>query len=362
MPFDPDRLEPTGNEVPVLQTVAQALTGSSVDVSGAGQYAVSSTGHLASVPSAAVSYPLGSLVAVDRQGRVTRLPAEPQPYVDAVRLSPDGRQLAVTISELNERGLWLYDLDRSNVTRRAVHRGDDAFWPAWSRDSRQIAFLRMKEGRFSLVTKPADPDASALPTEWASRRVLVPSSFSLDGHILAVSGTDDIMVVTREGKVQPKIAAPDNVERWPDLSPDGRWLAYASDASGRMEVYVTSYPDVRPANAQRVSVDGGESPAWHPNGRELFFLSPPTPTGRRQMMAADFWSGPRPHIGPPHPLFEFDQERLQLWGAPLRSYQVGSDGRFYGVESITPPTAPVVTHINLITNWFEELKAKVPRK
>ncbi len=311
------------------------------------------------MPSATVSYPVGSLVTVDRQGRLTRLPAEPRPYVGAVRLSPDGRQLAVTISALNERGLWVYDLGRPNLTPRAVHRGDDVVWPAWSRDSREIAFMQIN-GRFSLVTKPADSDPSTPPTVVATGPPLSPSSFSPDGHILAVRGLDDIVAITREGNVESEIATPDNEEAWPDLSPDGRWLAYASGASGRMEVYVTPYPDIRPANAQRVSVDGGDSPAWHPNGRELFFLSPPTRTGARQMMAANFSPTSRPPIGPPHVLFEFDPERLRFWGGPLRAYQVSPDGLFYGVEAHASGSTPVVTHINLWLNWFEELKAKVP--
>jgi len=359
VPFDPDRLEVTGNEVPVLQTVAQALTGSSADTTGAGQYAISSSGHLAWVPSATTSHPLRSLVTVDRQGRLARLPAEPRSYGAPVRLSPDGRQLAVTIGALNELGLWVYDLGRPNLTPRAVHRGDDALWPAWSRDGRQIAFLQIS-GRFSLVTKPADSDPSRPPTVVATGTPLSPASFSSDGHILAVRGVDDIVVITREGSVELKISTPDNQEAWPALSPDGRWLAYASDASGRMEVYVTPYSDISAANAQRVSVNGGDSPAWHPSGRELFFLSPPTRTGARQMMAANFLPTSRPPIGPPHVLFEFDSERLRFSGGPLRAYQVSPDGLFYGVEAHASRSAPVVTHINLWLNWFDELKAKVP--
>jgi hypothetical protein len=127
-------------------------------------------------------------------------------------------------------------------------------------------------------------------------------------------------------------------------------------------VYVTSYPDVRLANAQQVSVEGGESPAWHPNGRELFFVTLPNSAGKRRMMAADFSRTPGPRIGSPHVLFEFDPGRLLFAVVPLRAFEVGSDGRFYGVEAVTPQPAPIVTHINLIENWFEELKAKVPRR
>ena len=358
--FDPERLEVTGDEVPVLETVAQALTDSSSrDVIGAGQYAVSSTGHLAWVSSAPPSWPLRSLVTVNQQGHVTALRAEARPYAAAVRLSPDERWLAVGINELYERGLWVYDLARPNLTPRALNRGDEASWPAWSRDSREIAFSLLKDARFSLVTKPVDSDVSAPPAVIAEG-VFCPSSFVPDG-ILGLEGVDGIVMVTREGKVQPKIRTEKNQEKWPDLSRDGRWLAYGSDASGRMEVYVTPYPDTRPADAQRASVDGGESPAWHPNARQLFYLSLEDATGQRRMMAADFSPGPPPRIGAAHELFRFDPEKLRFWAEPLRNYQVSRAGLFYVTEAHDAPEQPV-THIDLIPDWFKVLKVKAPAR
>jgi hypothetical protein len=124
-------------------------------------------------------------------------------------------------------------------------------------------------------------------------------------------------------------------------------------------VYVQQYPG--PGPAEQVSIDGGESPAWHPNGRELFYLSLPDLAGKRRMMAVDFEAGSPPRIGTPRRLFEFDPREISLIGVPVQGYDVAADGqRFYAVQARPSPPPPVVTHINLVLNWVEELKAKVP--
>ena len=110
-----------------------------------------------------------------------------------------------------------------------------------------------------------------------------------------------------------------------------------------------------------MSIEGGRDPAWNPAGRELFFVDLPDAAGKQRMMAVDFLNGTPPRIGRPRPLFEFDPRDLALGCTPLRCYDVAPDGqRFYGYQVRSSAPAPVVTHINLIQNWFEELKAKVP--
>ena len=148
--------------------------------------------------------------------------------------------------------------------------------------------------------------------------------------------------------------------QWPAFSPDGRWLAFGSSTSGTPELFVQPYPG--PGTRVQVSVDGGQSPAWHPNGREIYFLSL-GPAGARQsyMMAADFSPGPPARIGRPRRLFEFDATKLGLMCVYSRCYDVSADGeRFYGVQELEAPAPAPVTHINLVANWIEEVKAKVP--
>jgi hypothetical protein len=145
----------------------------------------------------------------------------------------------------------------------------------------------------------------------------------------------------------------------PTFSPDGRWLAYGSDVSGRNEVYVRPYPG--PGPAEQVSLEGGRDPAWHPNGRELFYVGPLDGAGKRRIMAVEFAPGSPPRIGTPRRLFEFDPRDLNFGCTPLRCYDVAPDGqRFYVTQTRPAPPPPVVTHINLIQNWLEGLKAKVP--
>jgi serine/threonine-protein kinase len=361
VPFDPERLESRGDPVAVLDGIAQALTGGNpYDITGAGQFAVASTGTLAWVPRVVASYRTNALVTVDRRGQVTRLPVEERSFNPIVRLAPARSELAVAIAGLTERGLYVCDLTRG--TLRPLVRDGESGAPEWFPDGRRVAFAWLRDGRRTLAAQTADGRAQA--------RVLVsgeffPSSFTPDGRQLAVSrGREDIFIVTVEdgqARVQSLIATP-YTESWAAFSPDGRWLAYASNASasGRFEVYVQPYPG--PGRTEQVSVDGGRGPAWHASGRELFFVTDSDATGRGWMMAADFAAGSPPRIGRPHRLFEFSNGDLALDCFPTRCFDVAPDGqRFYAVaNAATTAPLPVTTHINLILNWFDELKAKVP--
>jgi hypothetical protein len=217
----------------------------------------------------------------------------------------------------------------------------------------------LNQGVFQLAWQRTDgtagPEVLARDPGW-------PSSWSPNGKLLALaSGQGDILIASLEnGKaaMEPLLRTPE-IEMWPDFSPDGRWLAYGSNASGRNEVYVQPYPG--PGARQQVSLEGGESPAWSPTGRELLFLSLPDSEGLRQMMAVDVRPGRTLSLGKPRRLFAFSEPPLRLRCQPTRCYAVAPDGQqFYAVRQA--PTAPIppVTHIHLIQNWTEELKARVP--
>jgi len=357
VPLDVERLKVQGAPVAVLDTVAQALTARNLlDFTGAGQFAVAATGTLAWIPGPVAPYAESALVTVDRRGQVSPLPAPVRAYWSALRASPDGRRLAVPIQTLTETGLWLYDLGRGSLTLLAG--GGDAIWPVWSPDGHRLVFGWIKNGRQSLVAQPAD--GTAPPQVLVEGRV-VPSSFTRDGRQLAALLAGDIVIVTVEkgqASMQPLFQTP-HTEYWPEFSPDGRWLAYGSNVSGRFEVYVRPYPG--PGPAEQVSIDGASSPAWNPNGRELFFVSAPDPAGKCRMITVEFEPGSPLRIGHPRSLFEFDPSNLFLRGGPVRCYDVAPDGqRFYAMQARNPAPPPMVTHINLVFNWFEELKAKVP--
>jgi len=361
VPFDAGRLEVRGSPTAVLNAVAQALTAGDSDyVTGAGQFAVAPNGSLAWLPGPVVPYPDAALVVVDRRGQVSPLQAPVRSYGTAARMSPDGRRLAVMIRSLTDVGVWLYDVSRG--TTSVLAGGGEAWIPIWSPDGRRLAFAWLKDGRLAPAVQPSDGTA---PPQALMDGDITVSSFTPDGRqIAAVRESRDIVLVSAEpGKsdVRPLTQGTQHIERWPEFSPDGRWLAYGSNVSGRFEVYVRPYPG--PGPAEPVSVDGGWSPAWNPSGRELFFVSLPNQEGRRRLMVADFAPGSPPGIGRPRELFAFDPRELRFACAPVRCFDVARDGqKFYATRAEMPPPPPAVTHINLILNWAEELEAKLPAK
>ena len=210
------------------------------DVTGAGQFAIAATGTLSWLPDPVAPYEESALVMVDRRGQVSPLSAPLRAYGAAVRLSPDGRRLAVTVQTLTEVGVWIYDLGRGTVTPLSA--SGESFNPVWSPDGRSLVFSWFKDGRWSLASQPVD--------EAAAPQVLLPgqvepSSWTRDGRQLALATVDsgDLVIATVENgraTAQPLTQTP-ATEQWPEFA-DGRWLAYGSDVSGRFEVYVRPYP------------------------------------------------------------------------------------------------------------------------
>ena len=360
VPFDAARVKVSGPEVPLLDGVSQALQGANNNnLTGAGQFTISGSGSLAWIPTARESWWESVLVAVDRRGHVSPLGSPVQSYAPLLRVSPDGSRLAVTIRSLTEDGLWVYDFGRKGVLT-PLYRGQEADSPVWSPDGRYIAFSWTNEGRILLGSQVADGSS---PPEILSREVLFPSAWVTGDRVFGV--TDDILhlgiasVAKRPGSVEQLGKATD-VENYPELSPDGRWLAYGSNAAGDgFDVYIRPYPG--PGPRTRVSVGGGDNPAWNPSGRELFYLTRSDAAGKRRMMAVPFMPGAPPRLGTPRLLFEFDPLKLRFACTPTRCYDVAPGGeRFYVTQSPGPSPPPVVTHIKLVQNWIEELKAKVP--
>jgi serine/threonine-protein kinase len=353
VPFDPVRLEVIGKEAPVLDPVAQALTtGASGNQTGAGQFAVSPSGALAYVQSPIVPWREARIVALDRRGQVMQFEAPARSFSNGVRVSPDGKRIAVGIRTLTDVGLWIYDFDSTRLNLFAG--GEEVSWTLWSRDAKSLYYLRIVNGRFETVVRAFDGSA---PRRFVNSGI--PSSLTPDGRQLVIVYNQDIFTLDLDDEKaarRPLIADPKVVESWPEFSPDGRWLAYASERSGRPEVYVRPYPG--PGADEQVSVDGGDSPAWNPNGREIFFVSLANTKGQRTMMSSAFRAGSAP--GRPQRLFEYDTRAFRIASRWLRAYDVAPNGeRFYALQVVPVEPLPPVTHISLILNWFEELKAKV---
>ncbi len=358
-PFDLQRLTVTGAAVPVVEGVLQSPT------TGAAQYSFSNTGSLVYVPGGIQSAE-SRLVWVSRNGAEQALPAPPRPY-RFPRLSPDGRRVSVTIAE-QETQVWLYDLVRETLTRLTFE-GNQNYNSIWTPDGKRIAFESNKEGPMNIFWQLAD-GSGGLERLTTSEYLNAPISWSPDGRLLAfieVNPTTgvDIWVLqmgdpsatsgqapsaaTGQGrKAQPFLRTPFN-ENTARFSPDGRWLAYVSDESGRVEVYVQPYPG--PGGKWQISTEGGTEPVWNPNGRELFYRA------GDKMMAVDIATQPGFAAGTPRKLFE---GRYELAPVPINNYDVSPDGQRFLMVKPTEQEQAAPTQINVVLNWFEELKRRVP--
>ena len=288
-------------------------------------------------------------VWVNRNGVEQPLPAPSRSYV-MPRLSPDGRGLAVTIAD-QETQTWLYDFSRETWTRLTFE-GSENGGALWSPDGKRIAFVSTKEGSLNTFWQLAD-GSGGLERLTTGAYGQAPMSFSPDGQLLAfieinpATGYDIWVLRLSDRKAQPFLRTPFN-ESVPRFSPDGRWLAYISDESGRLEVYVQPYPG--PGGKWQISTEGGTEPVWNPNGRELFYRS------GDKMMAVDIATQPSFTAGKPRMLFEGPYE--PTW-ATNPNYDVSADGqRFLMVKASEQEQAS--TQINVVQNWFEELKRRVP--
>ena len=332
-PFDLRTLEITGAPVAVLGEVMQsAYAFGTLADTGAGQYSFNTS---TLVYARGGTAPTGNwpIVRVDRSGRATEVLA-PRPFA-TLRVSPDGMQLAASTSG-RDRDIWLHSLARGTLTRRPASGRN--LVPVWSRDGQWIAYASATSGPDSLHRIRSDGSGSP-ELVLARRSNLVPGGFVAgDREILfyellaGAASTPLIWHAALGGD-----AAPLDIPGGPagtggvDMSPDGHWLAYHSADSGQVEVYVRAYPG--PGPRYQVSVDGGLSPVWRADGRELFYVRPaPTPGSERLQMMSVKVAGAKGGLqfGAPSPLFE----GAYRMNRPARSYDVSPDGAyFYLIQS-----------------------------
>jgi Tol biopolymer transport system component len=254
--------------------------------------------------------------------------------------------------EEQEAQIWLYDLSRETLTRLTFE-GNVNVNPVWTRDGKRITFTSNKEGPQNLFWQLAD-GSGGLERLTTSEYVNTPSSWSPDGQLLAfwevnaATGWDIWVLRPSDRKAQPFLRTPFN-ESVPRFSPDGRWLAYISNESGRYEIYVQPYPG--PGGKWQISTEGGTEPAWNPNGKELFYRS------GDKMMAVDIATQPGFSAGKPRVLFE---GRYEPTPATFPNYDVSPDGQRFLMLKPAEASEAAPTQINVVLNWFEELKRRVP--
>ena len=338
VPFDLSRLEVTGNPIPVAEGV-------SLSPEGVAQFGISNTGSLVYVPGG-LQGAGRKLVWLDRKGVEQPLSAPPRAY-QTPRLSPDGLRLAVVIQGAND-DIWIYDIPRQTFTRLTFEGRN--LNPLWTPDGKRIIFRASPVGgeRLNLFWKLADGSGEAERLT-VSDYSQVPSSLSPDGQVLIFNQLDPttnydlwVLPLTGDRKPRPFLQTPRN-EWFSDLSPDGHWLAYASDESGQNEIYIRPFPT---GGAKwQISTEGGIRPSWTRNGELVY------PNGDK-MMAVSIATQPTVSVGTPRLLFERHYE-----GA--LNYDVTADGqRFLMLKSSEQDQK--ATQIVVVQNWFEELKRRVP--
>ena len=361
VPFDVTMLAVTGAAVPLVDDVAQQNV--------TAHFAISSKGTLVYVPSDVMGQPQRTLVWVDRQGREDAIKAPPRAYYYP-RLSPDGTRVALELRD-QEHDIWILDLPRETLTRLTFGPTFESYG-VWTPDGKAVVYASSKVGNpsapRSLFSRPSD--GTGVVEQLTQGAVAqFPSTVTPDGTALIFReetppptiGTAHILRLVLlplhgERRPRPLLPAPFNALN-AEVSPDGRWLAYESNESGRNEIYVRPFPNVD-AGKRQVSTNGGSEPLWARNGQELFYESMGALMRVPLKMASTF------EAGTPRKLFDGPYLFHPPGGGLGRMYDVSVDGeRFLMVkESSGADRRRASDRIILVQNWFEELKRLVPPK
>lgn len=327
-PFDANGLELTGPPARVVENLE-------VDATGTPLAAVSDSGSLVYQASGAAAT---RLAWVSRQGVEQPITENPRPYQNP-RVAPDGRAVVMEMTG----GLWIHDTLRSTLTRLTSEQVGLSLFPVWTPDGKRVIF----KARTTLqwVTTDGSDQAQTIPETLG---VDFPSSVSPEGETLAFlrftpETFGDIYVLSLRGEAKPRpVVKTAAFEGGLQFSPDGRWMAYASNESGQFQVYLRPFPG--PDRKWQVSTEGGTSPRWNRNGRELFYRS------GDKMMVADVITSPDLILSQPRLLFE----QPYAYGSTITfpNYDVSPDGqRFVMVKRESN-----VVRLNVVLNWFDELQ------
>ncbi len=346
-PFDLDRLELTGAGLP-------ALTGVFVGF-GYTQLAVSASGS--------VVYSVGTIqsnenviLRVTREGAASQIDSAWVGRFTSFAIAPDGRRLAVGAGAgAGALNIWIKQLERGPFTKLSFGGGDRR--PAWSPDSRMVAFIRDTAGTSIVVARFADgsrPDTTLARTSYVLQEV----DWTRDGRWLVVrtdnanEGAGNLMGIRLDGDTTPvPLVTSPYTELHPTVSRDVHWLAYTSNESGRNEVYVRPFPNTGDGRWQ-VSTAGGQAPRWSPDGRTLYFVDPTS-----QMIAASVNTTSGFVVNDLRPLFDVSGFILDGFH---QTYDISPDGRsllFISPRDIS--TTPRIPALVRIDHWFRDLKAQL---
>jgi len=310
-------------------------------LSGMADVALAADGTLAWV-AGPIAIPHRRLLEVDRNGRTRPVTAEDGGY-QAVRVAPDGRSLAVDVDAAGAQ-IWIYDRDRG--TRVRLTRAWSNNSPVWSPDGQSVFYVTGRGTRFHLDEQRLD--GGPAKTRFESDQRIDPSDVSPDGKRLLYTSGRDLYELPLDGAGTPRplVVSPFG-ETEARYSPDGRWIVFRSDESGRSEIYAQPVPG--PGRRLRISTDRGFNPVWGPDGREIFYA---TGAANDQVVAVAVTLGPSPQVGRPRLLF-------RLPGGRIQDLDTAPDGKFLVVVR-DPPQEQEAAQIVVARGW-EPPPAAPPR-
>ncbi len=329
--FDPERLEFAGEAEPVAEHIAA--------VANLGSFSVSSDGTLLFRTGGGAAT---QLTWFDRDGKNLGTAGPQGNYAHAV-LSPDEKKIAVT----RDGDVWVMDLVRGTNTRFTFDAAVDQY-PIWSPDGSSIVFHSNREGGpglYQKISSGAGKDELILETSASG----VVFGWSFDGRFITYhenhsTTNQDLHVLPLTGDRKPIPYLQTNFGEYENvLSPDSRWMAYASNESGRFETYVQPFP--QSGGKWQISTSGGLQPQWRRDGKELFYVA-----FDGTLMAVDVQSGSTFQPGVPHPLFKMNTQVLSA----RNSYSPTVDGRRFLVNSFVDTATS--SAISLVVNWAADLK------
>ncbi len=349
IPFNASKLELTGQPTALLEGIGVRAGGFSVDL------AISRSGTLAYTTGSAIG--ARRAVWVTREGQASQVDPswDPQGTIDAFALSPDEKTLAVSLLRNGKRDIWVKALPSGPFSR--ITFGDTgSARPAWAPDGRSLLYVldRSGSGVGPIYEHRADGtgNATLLYRGPMDAGQLEPSRdrawliFRTAQNI----GTVGIYGLKRGDTSATPLVTSGGNSLYPALSPDGRWLAYASDESGAMEIYVRPFPATSTAKWQ-VSTAGGTQPAWSRNGRELYYVS-----GKNELVVAEIRPGATFAVGEQRSLFSL-APFLQL--APVPSYKVSADDKRFLM--LREGDAAQETELIVALHWLDGLTGKTAR-
>ena len=338
--FDANKLEMSGEPQTILTGVQNLpRIGFAAFATSNGQVLVAQTGTGAS---------LSRMEWFDRKGDEIGAVGKQDVYANVV-LSPNGKMVATDrTDETNQNtDVWIYELQGNGMKRMTFDPAIDAT-PVWSPDGKQLVFASGRNQTFDLYLRNTDGTQEEKPVEQEEGHDKYPTAWSPDGrHILYLRGPEVWSLSLPEMKRQLFLKSSASVKN-SQFSPDGKWVAYDSNESGRWEVFVTSFPEAR--GKWQISTGGGRQPRWRGDGKELFYLTPDA-----KMMAVPVNSGVNFEAGAPAMLFQANPREL-VATSEIAGYDVSKDGQRFLIN--TQVNTDAARPMSVILNWDAGLKNK----